>query len=121
VETSNLQSADQTEPMVSTNGSGEADLSIARPSAQTFAPMTVSASSLSDVSEDGLVIVTVVDKRSSSRGVEYKCNLEPLWLAADLVKRVKMGRVHIRSYENGLVRAKRLQTLRLRKRMRSEM
>lgn len=77
--------------------------------------MTVSAPSLSDISGDGLVIVTVVDKRSSSCGVEYKCNLEPLWLTADLVKRVQMGRVRIRSYENELVRCERLQTLRKRK------
>jgi hypothetical protein len=43
-------------------------------------------------SEDGLAIVDisklttvkVLDKRSSSSGVEYKCEFEPLWLAADL-------------------------------------
>jgi hypothetical protein len=67
----------------STNNSGEAHLSIARFFKQTLALMTVSASSLSDVSEDGLAIVDisklttvkVLDKRSSSSGVKYKCEL----------------------------------------------
>jgi hypothetical protein len=83
VETDNLQSPDQTEPIAST---GEAHLSIARSSEQTLALMTISASSLSDVGEDGSAIVDVskltaakiLDKRSSSSGVEYKCELEPL-------------------------------------------
>lgn len=85
--------------------------------------MAVSASSLSSVGEDGLAIVDiskltavkVLDKRSSSSGVEYKCELEPLWLAADLVERARMGRVRIRSYENGLIRDRRLKTLRVGK------
>jgi hypothetical protein len=79
-------------------------------------------------SEDGpaivdiskLTTVKVLDKRSSSSRVEYKCELEPRWLAADLVERVQMGRVHIRSYENGLVRDRRLKTLRVGKRKFSE-
>jgi hypothetical protein len=91
--------------------------------------MAVSASSLSDVGEDGLVIVDisklttvkVLDKRSSASGVEYRCELEPLWLAADLAERARMGRVHIRSYENGHVRDRRLKTLRVGKRKFSEM
>jgi hypothetical protein len=91
--------------------------------------MTVSASSLSDVSEDGLAIVDIsklttvkaLDKRSSLSRVEYKCELEPLWLAADLAERVQMGRVHIRSYENGLVRDRRLNVLRVGKRKFSKM
>ena len=33
----------------------------------------------------------ILDKRSSSCGVEYRCELEPLWLAADLVEEVQMG------------------------------
>jgi hypothetical protein len=98
-------------------------------SEQTLALITVSASSLSDVREDGLTIVDisklttvkVLDKRSSSSGVEYKCELEPLWLAADLAERAQMGRVHIRSYENGLIRDRRLKTLRVRKRKFLEM
>ena len=80
-------------------------------------------------SEDGpaivdiskLITVKVLDKRSSLSRVEYKCELEPLWLTADLVERVQMGRVHIRSYENGLIRDRRLKTLRVRKRKFSEM
>ena len=54
----------------------------------------------------------ILDKRSSPCGVEYRCELEPLWLPADLVKEVQMGCVHVRSYEKGLVRVSRLDTLR---------
>jgi len=120
---------DQTDLIASTNGSGEAYLSIARFSEQALALITVSASSLSDVSKDGLTIVDIsklttikiLDKRSSSSGVKYKCELEPLWLATDLAERAQIGRVHIRSYENGLVRDRRLKTLRVGKRKFSEM
>jgi hypothetical protein len=105
-ETDNLQDTDQTEPIASTNSSGEARLSIARFSEQALALMAVSASSLSGVGEDGLTIVDisklttvkVLDKRSSLSGVEYKCELQPLWLAADLAERAQMGRVHIRRH-----------------------
>jgi hypothetical protein len=38
----------------------------------------------------------ILDKRLSPCGVEYRCELEPLWLPADLVKEVQMGYVHIR-------------------------
>jgi hypothetical protein len=120
----NLQSTDQTELIASINGSDKTHLSIARSSEQTLALMTVLASSLSDVGEDGPAIVNVskvLDKRSSSSGVEYKCELEPLWLAADLVEGAQMGRVCIRSYENGLIRDRRLKTLRVGKRKFSEM
>src|SRR5207248_2871373 len=124
VETDNLQSTDQTELIASTNSSGETHLSIARSSEQTLALMTISASSLSDAGEDSpaiidvskLTTVKVLDKRSGSSRVEYKCELGPLWLAADLVERAQMGRIHIRSYENGLVRDRRLRTLRVGKR-----
>jgi hypothetical protein len=54
----------------------------------------------------------ILDKRSSPYRVEYRCELEPLWLAADLVEEVQIGCVHVRSYEKGLVRAARLDTLR---------
>ena len=37
----------------------------------------------------------ILDKRSSPSGVEYRCRLEPPWLAADLVEGLQMGRVHI--------------------------
>jgi hypothetical protein len=124
VEIDNLQSTDQTEFIASINGSGETHLSIAKSSEQTLTLMTVSASSLSDAGDDGSAIVNVsniLDKRSSSSGIEYKCELEPLWLAADLAERAQMGRVRIRSYENGLIRDRRLKTLRVGKRKFSEM
>jgi hypothetical protein len=57
----------------------------------------------------------ILDKRSSAFGDEYRCELKPLWLPAELVKEVPMGGVHLRSYENGFVRADRLGTLRDRK------
>src|SRR5271168_2906366 len=99
VETDNLQSTDQTEPIVSTYSSGETHLSIARPSEQILALITVSASNSSDAGEDGparidvskLTTVKVLDKRSSLSGVEYKCEFEPQWLAADLPEREQMG------------------------------
>jgi hypothetical protein len=90
--------------------------------------MTVSASSLPDVAEDGLATVDisklttakVLDKRSSSSEDEYQCEDEPLWLATDLVESIQMGHVRCRSYENGLVRDRRLKTLRVGKRKFSE-
>src|SRR5947209_15475110 len=54
----------------------------------------------------------ILDERPSPSGVEYKCELEPLWLAAVLMEKAKMGHVHIRSYKNDLIRANRLGTLR---------
>jgi hypothetical protein len=44
----------------------------------------------------------ILDKRSSPSRVEYRCQLEPLWLVADLVEGLQIGRVHIRSYEKGI-------------------
>jgi hypothetical protein len=41
----------------------------------------------------------ILDKRSSPCRVEYRYELEPLWLPADLVKEVQMGCVHVRNYE----------------------
>ena len=35
----------------------------------------------------------ILDKRSSPSGVEYRWEFEPLWLAADLVEKIKMGRI----------------------------
>jgi hypothetical protein len=77
--------------------------------------MAASVSTLPDVAEDGLATVDiskltmakVLDKRLSSSGVERKYELEPLWLAANLVERVQNDHVHIRSYENGLIRDRR--------------
>jgi hypothetical protein len=33
-----------------------------------------------------IMATKILDKRSSPCGVEYRCELEPLWLPADLVK-----------------------------------
>jgi hypothetical protein len=120
----NLQSTDQTEIIAKINGSGETYLSIARSSEQTLALMIISVSSLFSAGKDGSAIINVskvLDKRSSSSGVKYKCELEPLWLVADLVEGTQMGRVRIRNYENGLIRDKRLKTLRVGKRKFLEM
>lgn len=129
VETENLQSTDQTEPIASTYNSGETHLLIARPSEQVLALITVSALSLFNAGKDSpaiidvlkLITAKVLDKRSSSFRAEYKCEFEPLWLAADLAERVQIGGVHIRSYENGLIRDRRLKTLRVGKRKFSKM
>jgi hypothetical protein len=120
VETDNLQGAGPIEPVVNIDDSGAAPLSITQSSQQPLAPVTVSTSSLPDVGEDGPAMIDIsifttakiLDKRSSSFGVEYRCQLEPLWLPADLVKKAQRGRVHIRIHENGLIRAGRLGTLR---------
>jgi hypothetical protein len=113
VETDNLQRTDPTDSIVNTNNSGEAPLEIAKPSEQSLAAMAASVSSLTNLNEDGLMmvdiskltIVKILDKRSNASGVAYECELEPLWLAADLVEKARMERVCIRGYENGLVRA----------------
>jgi hypothetical protein len=44
-----------------------------------------------------------------------KCELEPLYLPAHLVEEAQMGRLHIRRYENGLVRKKLVERLRVGK------
>jgi hypothetical protein len=129
VQTDNLQRTDPTDSIVNANDSEEAPLEIAESSEQSLAVLTASVSSLTNLSEDGpttvdiskLTAVEILDKRSNASGVAYKCALEPLWLAANLVERAKMGRVHIRSYENGLVRNRRLKALRGGKRKLSEM
>jgi hypothetical protein len=58
VETENLQSTDQT---ASTYGSGETHPSIAGPSEQILALITVSASSLSDAGEDSPAVIDVFE------------------------------------------------------------
>jgi hypothetical protein len=65
-------------------------------------------------------ITKILDKQSSPFKVKYRCELEPLWLPIELVKEVPMKGVRVRSYENGLVRADRLETLRDKKRKRSQ-
>ena len=120
-ETDKLQRANQTEPVVNTNISDGAP--------QTLALTTVSASSLPDLGEGGPVMVDIsnftaakiLDERPSPSGVEYRCEFEPRWLAAELVEKAKMGRVYIRNYKNGLIQANRLGTLRERKRKLSQM
>ena len=65
--------------------------------------MAVPPSNLPNVGEDGLAIVDVstlttakiLDKRSSPSNIEYKSELELLQMAADLVERVQVRRVHI--------------------------
>jgi len=124
LEMDNMQRTDQNASTASIIDSDEAHLSIPESSEQTLAPMIISASRLPDVADDGLATVEisklmtakVLDKRSSSSGVEYKGGLEPLWLAADLTEKAQMGRFYIRAYGNGLVHAKRLRTLRSGKR-----
>jgi hypothetical protein len=61
-------------------------------------------------------VAKILDERPSRSRVEYRCELEPLWLAVDLVEKAQMGRVYIRKYKNGLIQANRLGTLRERKR-----
>jgi hypothetical protein len=60
----------------------------AESSKQILSPMTGLPPSLPNAGEDGLAIVNIstakiLDKRSSPSGVEYRCELEPPWLAAD--------------------------------------
>jgi hypothetical protein len=130
VETDKLQGASQTAPIVNTSIFDEAPLSITESSEQTLASVTVSSlPNLPDIGEDDPVMIDIsyfttariLDKRSSPFGVEYRCELEPLWLPTELVKEMPMGGVRVRSYENGLIRADRLGTLRDRKRKHSQM
>ena len=59
------------------------------------------------------------EERPSPSGVEYRCELKPLSLAADLVE--KAGHVGIQNYKNGLIQANRLGTSRENKRKLSQM
>ena len=73
---------------------------------------------LAMVDISNFTILKIIDKKLGPSGVEYECELGPLWLAADLVGKAKTGRGQIRSHEKGLVRPGRLGTLRERKRKR---
>jgi hypothetical protein len=123
-----LQGAGRTAPVINTPVFDEAPLSTAESSGQTLASVTVSASSLPNIGEDDPVMIDIsyfttakiLDKRSSPFGVEYKCELKPVWLSLVLVKEIPMGGGRIRCYENGLIRADRLGTLRDRKRKHSQ-
>jgi hypothetical protein len=64
--------------------------------------------------------VKILNKRSSPFGVEYECELGPLWLPAEIVEGLQMGRVHILSHEKGLIRDARVGTLRSKKRKLSQ-
>ena len=128
-ETDNLQRADQTETIVNTDGSNEASPSVVESFEHTRLPATASPPSLPDLGDGGLTVVDIssftavkiCDKRSGPSGVEYECELGQLWLAVDLVEKVQMGRVHIRTYESGLIQERRRGTLRPNKRKHSEM
>ena len=100
--TDNLQGTDPTDSIANANDSEEASLEIAESSEQPLAAMTTSASSLTNLNKDGPMMdiskhttVKILDKRSNASGVKYECELESLWLAADLVKKARMGRVCI--------------------------
>jgi hypothetical protein len=129
MKTDSLQRADQTDPVVDTDDSDGAHLSIDESSGQILAPITVSALSSPDIGEGGPVMVNIsnfttekiLGKRLSPFGVEYRCELGPVWLSLVLIGKTEMGGVQIRSYENGLIRAGRLGTLRERKRKHSQM
>jgi hypothetical protein len=67
--------------------------------------VTVSALGLPDLGEGDPIMINIsyfttakiLDKRWSPSGVEYKCQLDPPWLAADLVEEMPMGGVRVRS------------------------
>jgi hypothetical protein len=105
------QGVGQAAPVVNISVFGEAPVSIAECSPETLVLLTVilSASNLRKIGENdpGMVDISnftttkILDKRSSPCEVEeYRCELEPFWLPADLMKKVQMGHVHVRSYEN---------------------
>ena len=70
-----------------------------RPYNETLASVTVSASSLPNIGDDDPVMIDIscfttakiLDKRSSPCGVEYRCELEPLWVACRLGERGANG------------------------------
>jgi hypothetical protein len=111
VKMDNLQGADRTDPIVNADDDDGAPLSITESSGQILAPKTVSALSSPDVGKDSPMMVgisnfttaKILDKRSSPFGIEYRGELMPLWLPADLVEKVQVGRVRIQSYENEIV------------------
>ena len=88
--------------------------------------MAASASSFPDLGEGSPAVVDIskftavkiLDKQSSSSGVKYRCEFEPLWFAPNLVEKAQMG---AEAYEKGLAQARRRGTLRARKRKHSEM
>jgi hypothetical protein len=125
METDKSQGANRTGPVVDND---EVPLSVAGSPEQSLTSAIIAASSSVDLGADRpttidiskLTTTKILDKRASPSGVEYKCELQALWLAADLMEKAQTGRVHMRSYENALVRAGRLRTLRARKRKLSQ-
>jgi hypothetical protein len=132
VEMDDPQEAGQVAPGVKISAFGEAPLSIAECSPETLALPTVnlSASNLGKIDKDDLGMINisnftttkVLDKRLGPSEIEYRCEIRSsLWLTADLVAKAQTGHFHIQCYENELVRARRLGTLRQRKRKLSQM
>jgi hypothetical protein len=121
VETDDPQGAGQATPVMNISAFGEAPLSIAECSPETLALLTVtySASNLRKIDEDDLGMIKisnftttkVLDKRPGPFGIEYRCAFES-WLTVDLVAKAQMGHVRIKCYENELVQARRVGTLR---------
>jgi len=83
-------------------------------------PLTVPASSLPNLAEDGLAtvdmstftIARIYAERSGTSGVECWSELEPLWLPAGLVGEAQMGLVQIGMHEKKRRRDERVRTLR---------
>ena len=86
-ETEILRRTDQNEIIVGTDDSKGAAPSIAESSEQTLDPIAASPFNLPDLDDRGLEMIDIskvttakiLDKRLSQSGVEYKCELGPLW------------------------------------------
>jgi hypothetical protein len=109
-----VQRVDQTEATPpNTRCSDGPSISVARSSPHSLDPATATASSLGDLDEKTLVgvnisdftIAKVIDKRPGPPGVQYKCEFQPLWWAAESAEAAQMGCVRIQDYENKLVRS----------------
>ena len=68
------------------------------------------------VETSNFTTLKILNKRSSSSGVDYECELGPLWLPTEIVEGLQIARVHILSYEKGLTRDVCVGTLRSTKR-----
>jgi hypothetical protein len=131
-DTTSLEAAEQrtnrTHSAFNTGCSDEFLNSLAEPLGRTSASTTASALSFPTLVDDeravagisNIIITKITDERIRSSGIQYKCELEPVWLPINLAKNAQMGPVCIRSYENGLILAQRLGTLRSRKRTLSQ-